>query len=97
MTNLTDAPTPDDKHIQDIHDIGMAQSLEDLDLPKGSHRHAFLLVVHEDTFEGNKSLGGFLDGLVDFSNGQSATKVNSDHMNALTHPKVPSPSFVVTS
>jgi hypothetical protein len=52
----------------------MAQSLEDLDLPERGHWHAFLLVVHEDTFERHESLGGFLNGLVDFS-GRTSEKV----------------------
>ena len=51
----------------------MVQGFENLDLPKRSHRHAFLLVMHEDTFERYESLCGFFNGLVYFSGGTSAT------------------------
>lgn len=45
----------------------MFEGLEDLDLPESSHRHAFLLVVHQDTLQRNVSSGLLMDSFMDLT------------------------------
>ena len=45
----------------------MLESLENLDLPQCSHRHPFLLVVHQDTFESDVLSGFLVDSFMDLS------------------------------
>ena len=58
-------PTSDNKHIQDFHNTRVFQGFEDLDLTQRSHRHPFLLVVHQNAFESDGVPCGFVNSLVD--------------------------------
>jgi len=40
--------TSNNNHINDVDNAGMLESFKDLDFSKGSDRHPFLLVVHEN-------------------------------------------------
>ena len=60
-------PTPNHKHIDDIHDVRMLHGLENLDFAKSSHRHAFFLVVHEDVFQSHGASCRDLNRFVDFT------------------------------
>lgn len=45
--------TSHDKHVKYVDYARMTQRLQYLDLPQGSHRHAFLFVVHQNALESN--------------------------------------------
>lgn len=45
----------------------MFQGFQDFDLAQRGHRHAFLLVVHQDALEGDRRACGFVDGFMHFS------------------------------
>lgn len=56
--------TTNDKHIQNIDNTRMVQSLQDLNLSKSSNRHALFLVVHQDTLKSNRLASPCVNGLV---------------------------------
>ena len=49
----------------------MVQRFEDLDFAEGGDGHAFLLVVHQDTFERNELFRRLVHSLVDLTEPQS--------------------------
>ena len=59
--------TPHDKHIQNLHNARMIESFQDLDFPKCSYRHSFLLVMHQDPLQCNNGACGFINGFVHFT------------------------------
>jgi hypothetical protein len=57
----------DDKHIQDLDDAWVVHCLENFDLAQGSYRHALLLIMHKNTFEGHQTPGEVVHCFVNLS------------------------------
>lgn len=56
-----------DDHINNVDDARVLESFENLNFSKGSDRHSLLLVMHENSLEGDDFPCGFLDRFVDLT------------------------------
>lgn len=72
--------TPDHKHIQNIDNTRMFKRLEDLDFTQSSHRHALLLIVHQNPLErynpSSRFLNSFMNLTIIREEGKSAPTLN---------------------
>ena len=59
--------TSNDNHINDVNDARVFEGFEDLNFSESGDRHPFLLVVHEDPFQGNDPPCSFLDRFMYFA------------------------------
>lgn len=66
-TTERDVHTFYDEHVNDVNDARMMKGFEDLDLAKRSHWHTLLLIVHENTLEGNNASFHVVPGFVHFT------------------------------
>lgn len=75
----------------------MMKRLKDLDLTQGRDRHAFLLIVHQDTFESDSLSGVFVEGLVNLTTNRKMSIYDQISSEIHPYPNVPSPSLLMTS
>ena len=54
-------------HVNDVNDAWVFKSFEDLNFSESGDGHPFLLVVHENPFEGNHLSCSFLDRFMDLT------------------------------